>query len=96
MAKTTTNKSLRLDEPIKTMRREPITRGEIDDSNRVAGASGQRSHRRRRPGRAAALRSAGARTRSQRWRSAGTGDRTKRRGNLAKGSHTGGARGPRR
>jgi hypothetical protein len=90
MARSTTNKSMRVKRPVKVMRRTAIDLGETDDANRVAGASGSASGERRRPGRAASLRSSASRTRSQSWRSPAKGARTMRRGNLAKGSRTGG------
>lgn len=89
MPRATTNKSLRLDEPTKALRRRSVTDGEIDEQNRTAGASGQPRHARRRPGRAASLRGTSQRTRSQKWRSPTKGSRSLRRGVLAKGSRTG-------
>lgn len=89
MAKTTTNKSIRLDEPRKETRRRAVSDGETEEQNHAAGANGETSHARRRPGRAAALRGISQRTRSQSWRSPTKGPRTMRRGNLAKGSRTG-------
>ena len=83
MAKTTTNKSIRRDEPIKALRREPVSRGETDESNRVAGASGEPIHGRKRPGRAASLRTSNARKRSERWRSVAKG-KVKREPNPAR------------
>ncbi len=83
MAKTTTNKSFREDNPIKALRRAALNDGEADERRLTAGASGDRSHRRKRPGRAAALLTTTHRTRSQRWRS------------LAKGKGKGPARRPR-
>jgi hypothetical protein len=80
MAKTTTNKSLRPDRPIKALRRQPIASGETDDANRTAGASGTPRHGRKRPGRAASLRTSNARKRSERWRSVAKG-KLKRRAN---------------
>lgn len=74
---------------MKALRRTPVDEGENDEVNRSAGASGAINHAPRRPGRAAALRSSSARTRSQSWRSPKKGPRTMRKGNLAKGSHTG-------
>jgi hypothetical protein len=89
MAKMTTNKSMRLDEPKKELRRRPVTEGETDEQNRAAGASGAPRRARKRPGRAASLRGTAQRTRSQSWRSPAKGKRSMRRGNLAKGSRTG-------
>jgi hypothetical protein len=89
MPRATTNKSMRLDEPKKEMRRRSVAEGETDEQNRVAGASGSPRHGRKRPGRAASLRGTSQRTRSQRWRSPTKGTRSKRRGVLAKGSRTG-------
>jgi hypothetical protein len=89
MAKTTTNKSLRLDQPQKEMRRRSVTEGETDEQNRAAGASGSPRHARKRPGRAASLRGTAQRTRSQKWRNPEKGPVAMRKGNLAKGSRTG-------
>jgi hypothetical protein len=89
MAKTTTNKSMRLAAPQKAMRRQSVAEGEINDANRAAGASGVPRHARKRPGRAASLRGTAQRTRSQNWRNPKKGAVGHRRGNLAKGSHTG-------
>lgn len=80
---------MRLDEPQKELRRRGVEEGETNEGNRVAGASGEPAHGRKRPGRAASLRGTAQRTRSQSWRSPTKGTRTKRRGNLAKGSRTG-------
>lgn len=80
---------MRVARPVKALRRTPVDVGETDDANRTEGASGQPRHSRRRPGRAASLRSSAKRTRSQRWRVPKKGSRSMRRGNLAKGSHTG-------
>jgi hypothetical protein len=74
MAKTTTNKSIRFDEPRKEMRRRPVTDGEVDETNRAAGADGKPRRGRKRPGRAASLSTSSNRTRSQRWRG---GERTR-------------------
>ena len=93
MPRVTSNKSIRLDEPKKATRRRAIAEGETDEQNRAAGASGKTRTGPARPGRAAALRSIAQVTRSNRWRSPSKGPRTMRRGNLAKGSHTGRARG---
>lgn len=90
MAKTTTNKSLRLDEPTKGMRRRSVMDGETDEQNRTAGAP---PRARARPGRAASLRGTAHRTRSQKWRNPEAGSPSMRRGNLAKGSRTGRKRG---
>ena len=89
MAKSTTNKSMRLAEPQKEMRRRSVADGEINEQNRTAGASGAPTHARKRPGRAASLRSIAQRTRSQKWRNPEEGPVGMRRGNLAKGSRTG-------
>jgi hypothetical protein len=89
MAKSTTNKSMRLDEPQKEMRRRSVAEGETNDQNRVAGASGTPTHAPKRPGRAASLRGIAQRTRSQKWRNPEKGPVGMRRGNLAKGSRTG-------
>ena len=89
MAKTTTNKSMRLDEPTKAMRRRSVADGEINEPNRAAGASGVPLHARKRPGRAASLRGTAQRNRSQKWRHPEKGAVAMRRGNLAKGSRTG-------
>lgn len=48
-------------------------RGETDENNRLPGASGRRQPGRKRPGRAASLRTSNAGKRSQRWRSVATG-----------------------
>jgi hypothetical protein len=88
MPRATTNKSMRLDEPQKQMRRRPLDDGETDESNRVPGASGQPASSRRRPGRAAALRTIAQRTRSQRWRSVAKG-KVKRRARPAKAARGG-------
>jgi hypothetical protein len=71
MAKTTTNKSLRQDNPTKVQRRATLDGDDTGAGTDVPGASGQRRSGPRRPGRAASLRSASQRTRSQRWRSIG-------------------------
>jgi hypothetical protein len=89
MPRSTTNVSMRIERPMKALRRTPVDQGENDDANQSAGASGQATHARRRPGRAASLRSSAARTRSQRWRVPKKGKRKLRKGNLAKGSRTG-------
>jgi hypothetical protein len=89
MAKTTTNKSMRLKEPQKEMRRRSVVEGETNEQNRVAGATGAPSHKRKRPGRAASLLGTAQRTRSQKWRNPEKGPVGMRRGNLAKGSRTG-------
>jgi hypothetical protein len=80
---------MRIERPVKTLRRAPVDAGETDESNTPPGANGNVAGTRRRPGRAASLRSSSARTRSQRWRSPKKGSRSMRRGNLAKGSRTG-------
>jgi hypothetical protein len=81
MAKTTTNRSLRLDNPTKTQRRQPVT-DEMTEGSRTAGASGEQRRGRKRPGRAASLLSSSQRTRSQRWRDVASG-KLKRRANPA-------------
>ena len=68
---------------MKALRREPISRGDIDEENRTAGASGEPPRTRKRPGRAAALRSSGTVKRSQRWRSVAKG-KVKRQPNPAR------------
>ena len=73
MPRATTNKSLRVNRPVKALRREPIARVEADDSHRVAGASGTPRRARKRPGRAASLLTSNASKRSQRWRSVAQG-----------------------
>lgn len=88
MPRSTTNVSMRVDRPTKALRRTPVDQGETDDSNRPVGASGNYHRGRRRPGKAASLRSSSSRTRSQRWRVPKKGKRTMRKGNLAKGSRT--------
>jgi len=82
MAKLTSNKSIRPDDPIKALRRAQLTDGETDDRRRVPGANGTRAHGPRRPGRAAALRTSARGTRSQRWRTVASG-KLKRRANPA-------------
>lgn len=89
MAKTTTNKSMRLGQPRKEVRRQSITEGETEAQSGAAGATGAPAHTRKRPGRAASLRGTAQRTRSQKWRSPAKGSPNRRRGNLAKGSRTG-------
>jgi hypothetical protein len=89
MAKSTSNKSMRVDSPQKAMRRRSVADGEADELNRTAGASGTPRQARKRPGRAASLRSIAQRTRSQKWRNPEKGPIARRRGNLAKGSRTG-------
>ena len=89
MAKTTTNKSMRVDNPGRAMRRRSVSECETNETNRAAGASGAPSHARKRPGRAASLRGTAQRTRSQKWRNPEKGPIARRRGNLAKGSRTG-------
>lgn len=91
MAKTTTNKSLRLDAPRKEVRRRAVAEGESPEPglNRAAGATGVPAHARKRPGRAASLRGTAQRMRSQKWRHPEEGPVARRRGNLAKGSRTG-------
>ena len=79
---------MRLERPIKALRRESVASGETDEANRVPGAAGNTRSGRRRPGRAAALRRNAASNRSQRWRNPEKGGRNMRRGNLAKGSRT--------
>ncbi len=79
---------MRVERPVKALRRTPVDTGEADQKD-APGASGQLLRGRRRPGRAASLRSSAARTRSQSWRSPKVGTRAKRRGNQAKGSRTG-------
>jgi hypothetical protein len=88
MPRATTNKSMRLDEPKKELRRRSVNEGETDEMNRTAGAEGQPQHGRKRPGRAASLMGTSHRTRSQKWRTPTTGSRSRRRGVLAKGSRT--------
>lgn len=83
MPRTTTNRSFREKNPIKSLRRAPITRGEADDARLVAGASGVPVRGRKRPGRAASLRTSGATKRSERWRSVAKG-KLKRRANPAR------------
>lgn len=80
---------MRLERPVKAMRRQSPLEGETDEENRAAGASGEPRHGRKRPGRAASLAGTAQRTRSQSWRSPAKGTRSMRRGNLAKGSRTG-------
>lgn len=80
---------MRIERPVKDLRRTPVDVGESDESNAPAGANGRIKRGPRRPGRAASLLSSGARTRSQRWRSPKKGPRSMRKGNLAKGSRTG-------
>jgi hypothetical protein len=89
MPRATTNKSMRLDEPKKAMRRRSVNDGEIDDQRRTSGASGAPQLTRKRPGRAASLLGTAQRTRSQKWRNPSKGAPTMRRGVLAKGSRTG-------
>lgn len=72
MAKTTTNRSFRQDNPIKAQRRAAIDDGEANTGD-VPGASGQARSSPRRPGRAASLRSSSQRTRSQKWRAVAAG-----------------------
>ena len=88
MPRATTNKSIRPEEPRKELRRRSVNEGESEEQNHAAGASGQRAHVRRRPGRAASLEGISHRTRSQIWRSPAKGPRAKRRGVLAQGSRT--------
>ena len=83
MPRATTNKSFRVNRPVKALRREPVSRGEIDEENRTAGASGEPVHPRKRPGRAASLRSSGTVKRSERWRSVAKG-KVKREPNPAR------------
>jgi hypothetical protein len=71
MAKTTTNKSLRQDNPTKVQRRAAMDGDDAGAGADVPGASGQRRSGPRRPGRAASLRSSSQRMRSQLWRSIG-------------------------
>jgi hypothetical protein len=82
MAKTTTNRSLRQDNPIKAQRRQPVTDGEAVEGNRTAGASGEARRGPKRPGRKASILSTSQRTRSQRWRDVASG-KLKRRANPA-------------
>jgi hypothetical protein len=78
---------MRTERPIKRLRRTSVAVGEIDEPNRVAGASGKKTTRRR-PGRAASIMTINATQRSNRWRNPEKGGPARRRGNLAKGSHT--------
>jgi hypothetical protein len=73
MPRTTTNKSLRADNPIKAQRRVSIDDGETNERRDVAGADGTPRRGPRRPGRAASLRTTSQRTRSQKWRSTARG-----------------------
>jgi hypothetical protein len=73
MPRNTTNVSLRTERPIKALRRESVSRGEADESNRTPGASGTMRQGRKRPGRAASLRTSNAGKRSQKWRSVAKG-----------------------
>lgn len=82
MAKTTTNKSFRQDNPIKAQRRAALDDGETNERRDVPGASGEARTGPRRPGRAASLRSVSQRTRSQRWRAVAKG-KVARRANPA-------------
>jgi hypothetical protein len=84
---------MRVEQPVKDLRRTPVDIGETDQPN-PPGAGGQISRGRKRPGRAASLRSSASRVRSQRWRSPRKGKRTMRKGNLAKGTRTGRATKP--
>jgi len=79
---------MRVNQPVKAMRRMPVDTGETDQTN-DAGATGTVGRGRRRPGRAASLLSSANRTRSQRWRVTKQASPSKRRGTLAKGSRTG-------
>ena len=78
---------MRTERPNKRLRQTSVAVGEIDEPNRTAGASGQKA-KRRRPGRAASLLTIAATKRSNRWRNPEKGGPDRRRGNLAKGSHT--------
>ena len=88
MPRATSTRSTRTERPAKELRRSTV---DDDTAARVttAGASGETRSGPRRPGRAASLRSISSRNRSQKWRSPKVGQRTRRKGNLAKGSRTG-------
>jgi hypothetical protein len=90
MPRATTNKSMRLDEPQKEMRRRSVDEGETDENNRIPGASGDTHRTRKRPGRAASLLGTSQRTRSQRSRNPEKGSGSKRRDVVAQGSRTSG------
>ncbi|WP_233256684.1 hypothetical protein [Opitutus sp. ER46] len=74
---------MRVERPVKALRQAPTDAGETDEK-KAAGANGTGSRMRRRPGRAASLRSSSNRTRSQRWRVPKKGARRMRRGNAVR------------